>query len=209
MHGHGQGYGYAPPPPPPLPSRGARVALRVLFVAIAVLSLGILGFVPMLRLALTTRRKLDRWAFTAAAVTQAVCWAGIFSDPGGDDFITWWGNAAMGLMIVNMFASVTYYLVADARHTRRHTPVAPPTAMATGAPAPYPDQPSYGYPRPHPYPQAPTTPPAPAMPVMPTQPTATPPPHADQPRIDQPRIDQVRAELDELSDYLRKQEDGR
>ncbi|MCQ4212698.1 hypothetical protein [Streptomyces longispororuber] len=222
MHGHG----YAPPPPR-LPSPGAQAGLRVLFVAIAVLTVGFLGFVPMLRLALTTRSKVDWRVFGAVAGVQLVCWVGVFSDPGGEEFTTWWGNAAMGLMLVNLAVSVTYYLVADIRHGRRQQFAARP-GLLYGMPQP---QPSYGYPQPQPQPQAyPQTPPPP-MHAMPTQ-TAGPAPlppqnqHPSQPQNPHPsqtqgqtpgqtqgqpphRIDQVRAELDELSDYLRKQDGGR
>jgi hypothetical protein len=213
MHGHG----YAPPPR--LPSSGAQAGMRVLFVALAVLTVGFLGFVPMLRLALTTRSKIDWRVFTGVAATQLVCWVGVFSDPGGEEFTSWYGNAAMGLMVVNLVVSVTYYLIADIRHANRQQLAVGPAAMY-GAPRP---QPPYGYPpqqqpqtqpqtQPRPYiqpqPSAPTPPPMHAMPTQtaspPPVPTPTPPPAPAPPH----RIDQVRAELDELSDYLRKREDG-
>ncbi|MET9495039.1 hypothetical protein [Streptomyces sp. NPDC006552] len=207
MHGHG----YAPPPR--LPSSGARAGMRVLFVAIAVLTVGFLGFVPMLRLALTTRSKADWRVFIAVAATQLVCWAGVFSDPGGEEFTTWYGNGAMGLMLVNLAVSVTYYLVADVRHANR-TRFAPGPARYGTPPAPQP----YGYPQPQPYAQPRPQPPAPPLHALPTQtagpvptpaPTPVPAPQATPPQSRPPhRIDQVRAELDELSDYLRKREDG-
>ncbi|MFJ9040485.1 hypothetical protein ACIRF8_28380 [Streptomyces sp. NPDC102406] len=211
MHGHG----FAPPPR--LPSSGAQAGMRVLFVAIAVLTVGFLGFAPMLRLALTTRRKVDMRVFIAVAAVQLVCWAGVFSDPGGEEFTTWYGNTGMGLMLVNMVVSVTYYLVADIRHAHRDRPLAGPAMYGM----PRAQQP-YGYPQPQPQPQ--TQPygqprpqaPTPPMHAMPTQaaaptPVPAPPPTAPRPQTPpQPphRIDQVRAELDELSDYLRKREDG-
>ncbi|NEB81764.1 hypothetical protein G3I40_42105, partial [Streptomyces sp. SID14478] len=167
---HGPGYA----PPPRLPSPGAKAGMRVLFVAIGVLTVGFLGFVPMLRLALTSRSKTDWRVFIGVAATQLVCWIGIFSDPGGDEFTSWYGNTAMGLMLVNLAVSVTYYLIADVRLAR--------TQQLAARPAMYgmPQQPSYGYPRPMPYapqPQAPTAP----MHAMPTQaagpaPTPVPPP---------------------------------
>lgn len=224
MHGHG----YAPPPPPRLPSSGAQAGMRVLFVAIAVLTVGFLGFVPMLRLALTTRSKVDWRVFIGVAAVQLICWVAVFSDPGGEEFTTWYGNAGMGLMLVNLAVSVTYYLVADIRHANKNRrPVGMPLYGVPG-----PQQP-YGYPqhqhqpqprhqpqhqtRPQPYAQA--QPPTPPLHAMPTQvsgpgPASTPAPPAPttpapQHRTPPPhRIDQVRAELDELSDYLRKREDG-
>ncbi|MER5944832.1 hypothetical protein ABT127_02075 [Streptomyces sp. NPDC001904] len=210
MHGHG----YAPPPR--LPSSGAQAGLRVLFVAIAVLSCGFLAFVPVLRLAVTTRRKVDWGVFAGVAAVQLLCWAGVISDPGAEEFTTWWGNTAMGLMLVNMVVSITYYLVGDIRSVRSNPlPVGP---------APYgmqPPPPVYGYPQPQQYPQAPVAPPVHGMTTQtggtaplpnPTPaPTPTPAPAPQPNGQGQPpqRIDQVRAELDELSDYLRKQDGGR
>ena len=185
MHGHG----YAPPPR--LPSSGAQAGMRVLFVAIAVLTVGFLGFVPMLRLALTSRSKVDWRVFIGVAATQLVCWIGVFSDPGGEEFTSWYGNAAMGLMLINLAVSVTYYLIADIRHARRHQ-----LAMAPAMYGRPPQQPPYGYPQPQPQPQ-----PRP-------QPYTQPPTPQNQGQPPQ-RIDQVRAELDELSDYLRKRDGGR
>ncbi|MEU6843784.1 hypothetical protein ABZ930_18090 [Streptomyces sp. NPDC046716] len=228
MHGHG----YAPPPRPP--SSGGQAGLRVLFVAIAVLSCGFLAFVPALRLAVTTRRKTDWSVFAGVAAVQFICWVGVISDPGADEFTTWWGNAAMGLMFVNLIVSVSYYLVCDIRFVRTH-----PLPMG---PAPYGMQPPpvYGYPQPQPQPQPQHQPHQPQhqphqphqpQPQQYSQPPAAPPMHgmttqtggatptpmpnpapAPQPNGQgQPpqRIDQVRAELDELSDYLRKQDGGR
>ncbi|MYT72612.1 MULTISPECIES: hypothetical protein [unclassified Streptomyces] len=213
MHGHG----YAPPPR--LPSSGAQAGLRVLFVALAVLSCGFLAFVPVLRLAVTTRRKADWGVFAGVAALQFICWVGVFSDPGADEFTTWWGNTAMGLMFVDMIISVSYYLVCDIRFVRRH-----PQPMGA---APYGVQPPpvYGYPQPQhqpqpqQYPQAPVAPPVHGMTTqtggtapLPHQTPAPAPAPAPQPSTQgQPpqRIDQVRAELDELSDYLRKQDGGR
>ncbi|MFD8572237.1 hypothetical protein [Streptomyces sp. NPDC059639] len=205
MHGHG----YAPPPR--LPSSGAQAGLRVLFVALAVLSCGFLAFAPMLRLAVTTRRKVDWGVFTGVGAVQLICWAGVMGDPGADEFTTWWGNTAMGLMLVNMIVSVTYYLICDIRFNRR-----PPFAVGQ---APYGMQPPpmYGYPQPQPqpqpqqYPQAPATPPMHGMTTQTGGATPTPAPAPQSGNQGQPpqRIDQVRAELDELSDYLRKQDGGR
>ncbi|MEV3856768.1 hypothetical protein AB0J38_20860 [Streptomyces sp. NPDC050095] len=196
--------------------------MRVLFVAIAVLSIGFLGFVPMLRLALTTRSKVNWRVFIAVAAVQLVCWIGIFSDPGAEEFTSWYGNGGMGLMLINMAVSVTYYLIADIRFHGHRTQQAATASLMYGAP---PVGTPYGYP-----PQAPAQPympqPQPQAPMhaMPTQaagpaptPTPTPataptpaPPAAPQSQPGPPhRIDQVRAELDELSDYLRKQDGGR
>ncbi|MEV5611081.1 hypothetical protein [Streptomyces sp. NPDC052225] len=205
MHGHG----YAPPPPR-LPSAGARVGWRVLFVAIAVLTIGFFGFVPALRAALTTRRKVDWYVFAGIAAAQLVAWTCIVADPGAEEFTTWWGNAGMVLMLSTLVVSVTYYLIVDIRFGARGDGPFP-----TGTPFdPYavtrPQQ-AYGYPQPSP--QQPYAPPQPyALPTQTAGPTPVPAPAPAPPPNQapaQPRIDQVRAELDELSDYLRKQEGGR
>ncbi|MEU6391276.1 hypothetical protein [Streptomyces sp. NPDC046939] len=192
--------------------------MRVLFVAIAVLTIGFLGFVPMLRLALTTRSKVDWRVFIGVAAVQLVCWIAVFSDPGGEEFTTWYGNAGMGLMLINLAVSVTYYLIADIRHAHRNRQ--PLGAPLYGVPGP---QQQYGYPQPQPQPRPqpyaqPQPPAPPSLHAMPTQvsgpaPTPVPPtPPTPAPRSQTPpphRIDQVRAELDELSDYLRREDGGR
>ncbi|MZD09322.1 hypothetical protein GTW43_30205 [Streptomyces sp. SID5785] len=210
---HGQGY--APPPPQP-PSSGAQAGLRVLFVAIAVLTIGFLAFVPTLKLAVTSRRRVDWQVFSAVAAFQLLSWVLVFTDPGDEEFVAQ-GNAGMVVMLLTLAVSVTYFLVADIRLAAQQRLAARP---ATGPflPGPQP-QPPYGYGRPQP--QAPVYPqPGPAAhltqgttaprttPVPPSTPPSTPP---GPPAQGQPphRIDQVRAELDELSDYLRRQDGGR
>ncbi|MGW6354951.1 hypothetical protein ACWFR5_07055 [Streptomyces sp. NPDC055092] len=202
---HGQGY----MPPPQRPSHGVQIGLRVLFVALAVLSIGFLAWAALLRLALTTRTKTDWIVFGCVGALQAVTIVLIGTDPGADEFTTWRGNLGMSLLLITLAGVVTYYLVADIRYARKQR-----FALYSGyQPQPPLQQPAYGYPPQQPY--APTPPP-PTTPVhtQPTQtagqaPTPVPTP-APQPQAPPPhRIDQVRAELDELSDYLRKQEGGR
>ncbi|WP_338699431.1 hypothetical protein V2W30_23380 [Streptomyces sp. Q6] len=216
MHGHG----YAPPPQR-LPSPGAQVGWRVLFVAIAVLTIGFLAFVPTLRLALTSHRKVDWRVFAAVAAAQFVSWICIFTDPGAEEFTTWRGNAGMVLMLSTLAVSVTYYLIVDIRLGGRARPLAAPydpygvtrPQQVYGYPQPRPQQP---YAPPQPQPQQYTRPTPPQPHTLPTQtggqaPTPTPAPQPQPQNQAQPpqRIDQVRAELDELSDYLRKQEGER
>ncbi|MEU7582433.1 hypothetical protein AB0B50_33165 [Streptomyces sp. NPDC041068] len=210
MHGHG----YAPQQPQP-PSGGTHVTLRVLFVVLAVITCGLLAWAAMLRLAYVTRKSYDWVLFglvTALDVTALVL---IGVDPGEEEFQST-GNAGMVIMLCTMVAALAYYLYADIRHfspyrQRQFTGHLPPQT-----------QPAYGYPQqpapaPGPLHQQPTRPPfQPAPPAQQTPPPhghQTPPPHAHQtpPPPTRPapaRINQVRAELDELSDYLRKQEGG-
>ncbi|MER7949016.1 hypothetical protein ABTY59_16670 [Streptomyces sp. NPDC096079] len=174
------------PQPPKSPASGGRIALLVLFSALALLSCGFLAWAPLLRLAIVTRRALD-WVLFAATFLLA---AGLFTYAGvtGDEEPTTAESfIGVGVMVLLVAGSITYYLVAEIRR------------LDGGAPAAYRPQ---GYdpaavtvpsavanPQPNPY----------ARPVVP--PPAVPQPH---PHTPGPRIDQVRAELDELSDLLRK-----
>ncbi|GGT22750.1 hypothetical protein GCM10010271_27810 [Streptomyces kurssanovii] len=240
MHGHG----YAPPQPT-RPPTAVLVVLRIVFVALALLSVGFLAWAAMLRLAVVRRRRSDWvlfWLSLAVTVTVFVV-IGEFSttgtapvaeeDPTALDFVC--VGALFGLAI----GVPTHYLVAEIRHYQEPrpgwspavagSPYGPPVAGAR--PGPYgarPPAPAYGYP---PAPGAPATPApaygyppaqaAPAAPVSPPAVPSTPPPvfppaapsvAAGQPAAPAsggsatPRIDQVRAELDELSDLLRKEE---
>ncbi|APY87888.1 hypothetical protein DCW30_08715 [Streptomyces alfalfae] len=199
MHGPG----FAPPVQPPH-SGGNPVTLRVVFVVLAVMSCGLLAWAPMLRIATVTRKSHDWVLFAVVTVLDVTAFILIGVDPGEDEFQRP-GNAGMVVMLCTMTAAVAYYLFADIRHVGRHRQ--PPfTGYA-------PQQPAYGYPAPH----TPVPAPAPTHHHTPTPaPTPTPPPAYPQPdgtvqppsRPAPARINQVRAELDELSDYLRKQEGG-
>ncbi|MFF3645823.1 hypothetical protein [Streptomyces sp. NPDC002564] len=201
MHGHG----YATQPPPP-PAGNTHVTLRVVFVALAVVTCGMLAWAPMLRLGLVTRKAHDWVLFAAVTALDVTALVLIGIDPGEEDF-QGPGNAGMIVLLSTLLAAVAYYLFADIRHFSAHRRFRP--APFTGyAPPPA----AYGYP------QQPT-PPGPVH-LAPTQfgappntppPTHTPPPSSHTPPPGRPapaRINQVRAELDELSDYLRKQEGG-
>ncbi|MFH8735967.1 MULTISPECIES: hypothetical protein [unclassified Streptomyces] len=218
---HGQGY----MPPPQRPSHGVQIGLRVLFVALAVLSIGFLAWTALLRLALTTRSRTDWIVFASGAALQACTVVLLATDPGVDEFTTWRGDAGMTILLLTLAGVVSYYLVADIRHGRKgrlgfygggyangYQPQQLPLQQQPLQQPPH-QRPAYGFPQQQHY--APPTPPstqpvhdqltqtagpAPTPVPTPAPQTQTPPPH---------RIDQVRAELDELSDYLRKQEGGR
>ncbi|MGW8064606.1 hypothetical protein ACVV2G_20620 [Streptomyces ziwulingensis] len=195
---HGQGY-VPPPPPRRRPNTAVLVLLRVFFVALPLLSLGFLAWISTLYAAIVTRRPRDWWAFAASAVVLVVSFGFLVTDH-TDDFSTPNGTAGMIILLLNACACAGYFLYADIRHHQvpLHTGYPPPGPPATG----------YGHPQPaYPYSAAPTLPQThPPYQVPQPQPQPPVPPPAP-PRTPQPaRIDQVRAELDELSDYLRKHE---
>lgn len=219
---HGPGYA---PPQPPRPSTALVVVLRVLFVALPVLSMGFLAWATMLRVACVTRARRDWILFVLSLVVLVVgC---VFIGTGGTgkpgDPQTWRSDVGAALMLLSSFGSVGYFLYVDI--SRFQTPSAGPSPTATTAvygyppsataqsyapaPAPYyPPQPAlYASPPPAAFgtTPAPAPPPTPA-PVPPMPPSApTPQPQRPAPA----RIDQVRAELDELSDFLRGQDHGK
>ncbi|MFH8490499.1 hypothetical protein [Streptomyces longisporoflavus] len=198
MHGHG----YAPQQPPP-PSGGTHVTLRVLFVVLAVVTCGLAAWAPMLRLALVTRKSYDWFLFALVSALDVTALVLVAVDPGEEDF-QGPGNAGMVILLTTMLAAVIYYLFADIRHFSPHRQQQYAAYAAT--------RPAYGYPQQHgpapvhlqptqPHQQQPLQgPPVQQQPVQQTPPPPTRPAPA--------RIHQVQAELDELSDYLRKQEGG-
>ncbi|MDI9836184.1 hypothetical protein [Streptomyces sp. KAU_LT] len=193
-----QGHGYPQPVKRP-PSTVTLVFLRVLFVVVAVMSFGLLTWVMMLRLALVTRRAADWWLFAASIVVPYFGLYLIGSEP-GDEISTAGGWLGLLLLLGGIVAAVAYYLAADIRHFHQ------PHLTAGYAPRPH-SGPAYGYPRPpSPYTATtvPSVPPHTPVPPVPRETPVPPPPQRPAPA----RIDQVRAELDELSDYLRRQ-DGR
>ncbi|TLS40369.1 hypothetical protein FE633_41900 [Streptomyces montanus] len=206
MHGHGY-----TPPPPRRPSTTVLVLLRVIFVALPLLSIGFLAWTAPLRAAIATRLRRDWWAFAASLVIMGVSFAFLSTDD-TDDFSSPGGNAGMIILLLNAAACAGYFLIVDIRHFQQPMfhgympPQQPPAGYGyPQTPAPgTPQTPTPQTPAPQPY-AATFTPQHNAMPQTPV-----PPPPQGQPQRPAPaRIDQVRAELDELSDYLRKHEDGR
>ncbi|MFD6240488.1 hypothetical protein ACFWFV_13350 [Streptomyces diastaticus] len=225
---------YPVAPGPQGPSREARLWLRVLFTALAVMTCGFLAFGALVRLAAVTRRKRD---WTLAGISLAVGIFAIGAMPGDDvdDSATVLDDVSVMLALLNMVAVVWYFLWADIRHDRKlygtgrpgapsahpgmpyaapyppHAAVTRPvTAPMPQHPGPYPQQTRPQQPQPQPQHYAPPTAPtaagdawarpqsAPAPgPAGPRPAPGTPPPGGPA------RIDQVRAELDELSAYLR------
>ncbi|MFJ9853361.1 hypothetical protein [Streptomyces sp. NPDC101150] len=204
-------HGPAPAPPPYRPpATGVVVLLRVVFVAVAVGSLGLLAWVAMLRAAIVQRRPLGWWLFGADLLAMIGACVLIVSFPETD----WRPNIGVALLLLQIAGAIAYYLVVDIRAVPRpgYGPAAAPFSPPASSPHPYaPPRPPAPEPGPyahgaHPYPnpyQAPRQDPNP-NPYGAPVPPAGPPQDRPQPR----RINQVRAELDELSDYLR-QEDQR
>ncbi|MFH9266328.1 hypothetical protein ACH4KN_19040 [Streptomyces sp. NPDC017546] len=188
-------HGYGPTPQQQTtsrPSPATLAAVRVILVAVTALSCGLLGWVAMLRLAIVTRRTRD-WVLLAVVV---VLNTGLFvfvmetpDDP--DDMSDTQALLMMVWLVAVLVGVIAYYLYAEIRH---YGPPPPHGASATVPPAPLPyqrhpaqhHQHQHHQQRPQPNPYTVQTPP----------PTPTPAPQ---------RLDQVRAELDELSDYLRKE----
>ncbi|MEU5343685.1 MULTISPECIES: hypothetical protein [unclassified Streptomyces] len=199
-----QGHGQAQPVKPP-PSTGLLVFLRVFFVVISVCSFGLLGWTMMLRLALVTRKSLDWGLFVATLAAEILGFVLIGTEP-GKEIHTVGGWLGLALLFGSLVVVISYYLAADIKHF--HQLSYAPTGYAQHQ---QPPAPVYGYPQQQsPY-TASTGPHTPVPPTTPTPqpgtPVPTPPPQPQRPAP--ARIDQVRAELDELSDYLRKHEDGR
>ncbi|MFE6941208.1 hypothetical protein [Streptomyces chartreusis] len=197
-----QGHGYPQPVNQPPPT-GWLVFLRVVFVVMSVLSFGLLMWVMMLRLAIVTRRALDWVLFAASIVVEFLGLYLMGSEP-GDEIHTVGGWTGLALVLGGMVAAIAYYLSADIRHFHQ--------LRFSGYAGQRQASPAYGYPQAQsPYtattvPQSPPIPqrPLPGTPMSQTPMPRTPAPPPTPPQRPAPaRIDQVRAELDELSDYLR------
>ncbi|GAA3929274.1 hypothetical protein GCM10022244_42890 [Streptomyces gulbargensis] len=195
---------YGPPQPPPSPkgpASGGLVALRVLFIALPLLSCGFLAWAPLLRLAVLTRRKLDWVLF---GLTLAVA-AGLFVFMGvtGEESTDLEAVLGVGLIVTLAAGSVAYYVVGEIRHFDRAASGIPPYGAGAGdwtggAPAHAVTVPS-PVTAPNPYTSTPSVTPAPPVTPLPSGGSVGPPPV-----VGGARIEQVRAELDELSDLLRK-----
>ncbi|MEU6984782.1 hypothetical protein ABZ946_15375 [Streptomyces sp. NPDC046324] len=194
------GHGYVPPPPPrALPA--SVIVLRVLFAMLPLFSIGFLTWGTMIRLAVVTRRTLD-WIL--CGVSAAVMITGMVLLP--EDIETTQADVAMGMILLNAAAFTVYFLVVDIKHDKVRLGLVSPAAAGAYSPygttVPRP-QTGYGYPR-QAVPPQPAVPPQ-AQPQPQPQPQHQPPHQPVQTPQPAPRIDQVRAELDELSDLLRKE----
>ncbi|GGX25833.1 hypothetical protein [Streptomyces lomondensis] len=196
MYGHGA----APPPR----SAATVISLRVLFAAAGFLTCGLLACAPLFRVAVLRGRVLDWVLAWVSLPVSLACFAVIGVLPEGDART----DIALALVLLVGMGATIHFLVVDISHhsgQRQFAGYAPPHAPTAHSP--------YGYPHPAP-PYGPTAtptpqPPAPHTPVprdaTPQGPGPVQPPPSPQ-RPAPARIDRVRAELDELSDYLRRHE---
>ncbi|MFD0367907.1 hypothetical protein [Streptomyces sp. NPDC127114] len=200
---YGQGYP-APPASPQQRVPASVIVLRVLFAVLPLLSLGMLTWVTALRIGLLTRRVVD-WVLLGVSV--AVIIATFVLLPNDENDTSLRGDLVIGMVLLSAIAFAAYYLVVDIQHDhtrpRAYGPApVPPPYNPYAATVPQHHQ-AYGYPQPQPHPQPRS---AAAPPVAPPQPVRQPQPQPQPLTPPSPRIHQVRAELDELSDLLRKDE---
>ncbi|KUN37779.1 hypothetical protein AQJ30_15995 [Streptomyces longwoodensis] len=212
MYGHGA--------VPPSRSAGTVITLRVLFAAAGFLSCGLLACMPLFRVAALRGRWYD---WTAAYVSLPLS-IGALAVVGSVPETDVRSDIALATALILGAAAAAYFVMVDVQLGRRpqfgpgpqgpgaHGPAAPTVfgyAQPTPPVSPYatthvPQQPpATPVPHPHtPIPQPHTPVPQPPPAHGSTAPGPVPPPQRPAPA----RIDQVRAELDELSDFLRKQE---
>lgn len=193
-------FGPAPIPPPRRGARAARVILCVLYLAVPPATIGILSWIPMLRLAVRSRRGWDWLWFGVVAVLAS----GAFVLVGqSDDDNSWQSELGVAGLILLALGVPVYFLVADLLWYRAlRSRNAPPTGLP-GADRP----PVAPWPAAPPVPAWTFDPVAQSTPVhAPALPPAPAPAGLPAPTAPNARIDRVRAELDELSAYLRNQE---
>lgn len=192
MYGHGAA--------PPTRTSGMVITQRVLFAVAGFLSCGLLACLPLFRVAVL-RGKWQDWLLAWLSLPVSIGGIAVIGSVPENDHR---GDLALAVILLLGAASGAHFVVFDIRHRRALPPVAPAPQPAP-YPPPQPPRAGYGYPSAQPY----------AAPAAPQPAPATPPPYTPVPPPPQParpapaRIDQVRAELDELSDYLRKHEGGR
>ncbi|MFI8189871.1 hypothetical protein ACIF8T_13885 [Streptomyces sp. NPDC085946] len=202
MYGHGAA--------PPTRSAAAVITLRVLIAAAGILSCGVLACVPLFRIAFLRGRAWDWVGAWLSMPLSITCFVVVGALP-QEDVRT---DIALAVVLLLGMASSTYFLVVDVRSQDRPRqfggyagPHAPTVHGPYGYPqsgSPYAPTPVPGPPQAHPHATPAPRPPLPQTP-LPQPPAPQPaPPQRPAPA----RIDQVRAELDELSDYLRRGEGG-
>ncbi|MCH0564322.1 MULTISPECIES: hypothetical protein [unclassified Streptomyces] len=202
MYGHGT--------VPPSRSEGTVITLRVLFAAIGLLSCGLLACVPLFRIAVQRGRWFDWTVAWVSLPLSIAALAVVGSVPKNDTR----GDVATALVLVLGAAAVAYFLTVDIQmhrqwrlsggHVAPHAPTvhAPYGHPQPPHPSPYTTAPVQQPPLPPHHHHTPVPQQPPAQGVVPPAPVPPPPAQPPAPA----RIDQVRAELDELSAYLRRNE---
>lgn len=212
MYGHGA----APPT-----RRGATViTLRVLFAAVGVLTCGVFACVPLFRIALLRGRGYQWTVAWLSLPVSIACFMVIGVLPETDPRT----DVALGLVLLIGAASSAWFVTVDITYHNERRRAAGyggvPLSQAHTAHSAHPGHSAYGFPQsvsPYAQTHVPHTPAGPVPTPMPLTPPAqhagpvppvhsTPVPPTSGPHPGPARIDQVRAELDELSDYLRRQD---
>jgi hypothetical protein len=116
---------YAPVPAPPRRRRAAQagtVLLRIVLTVVPLVSMGMLGWVTMLKPAIVHRRLRDWLLFgaTAAASVGGIVLVG--TSTGESD---WRATSGMVLLLGTAFAVPAYFLAVDLRPPRAPEPVRP------------------------------------------------------------------------------------
>ncbi|MGC9439792.1 hypothetical protein [Streptomyces sp. WG5] len=226
-------YGNSAAGPPPPRGAATVITLRVLFAAAGFLTCGLLACVPLFRIAVLRGRGLD-WAVAWLSMPVSIGCLAVVGELPESDPRTDAAMAALlliGAAASAYFLVVDIRLHAAPRQFSGYAPPRHPSAAPYGqthpagpyaptlVPQPPANRPAHpGFQAPHtpvPHAPAPHAPmphtPMPQAPMpeaqvfqtsVPQHPAPTPPPPHPAPAP--ARIDQVRAELDELSDYLRK-----
>jgi drug/metabolite transporter (DMT)-like permease len=123
-----------PAPTPPPAVRGAHwpwtVVARIVFTAIPPLTVGILAWVSLLRVAIVSRRRRDWVWFGVVAVWST----GAFVLTGyNEDDNDWQSNVGLALLILVAIFAAVYYLVSDLRAARApRYPAHPPLGVPAG-----------------------------------------------------------------------------
>ncbi|MFD0393695.1 hypothetical protein ACFQ3Z_19905 [Streptomyces nogalater] len=91
------------------------VFLRVLFVALGILTIGFLSWAMLLRLALVTRRSLDWGLFVAVLAADVLGFTLLGTEP-GDEVHTTGGYVGLFLVLGTLVGAIAYYLAADIQH---------------------------------------------------------------------------------------------
>ncbi|NJP68172.1 hypothetical protein [Streptomyces spiramenti] len=127
-------------------SRALAIGVRVFFATVPVWSLGLLGWVPALRIAIVRRRSIDR-ALAAAAVVLTVAYVAVIGST--PEETTDWSvaqNAAFGLLLLALVpGAVIHACLADLPLPPRRGDLHRAVPAGYGYPAPGYPQPGTGY----------------------------------------------------------------